>query len=81
MFSVNDSRLVLEIFFHSCVVHFLNYMNKLNKGPNHVKSELQQKIVLKNKNYKKVLQKNAFLNKKITEVNNFVQKNKNSFQK
>ena len=65
MFSVNDSRLVLEIFFHSCVVHFLNYMNKLNKGPNHVKSELQQKIVLKNKNYKKVLQKNAFLNKKL----------------
>ena len=57
MFSVNDSRLVLEIFFHSCVVHFLNYMNKLNKGPNHVKSELQQKIFLKKRKItKKILQ-------------------------
>lgn len=75
MFSVNDSRLVLEIFFHSCVVHFLNYMNKLNKGPNHVKSELQQKIFLK----KEKLQK-KFCKQKITEVNNCTKYMK-SFQK
>ena len=56
-------------------------MNKLNKGPNHVKSELQQKIFLKNKNHKKLLQTNEFLNKKLsTKVNNCT-KNMNSFQK